>query len=200
MNRRFLKGFCVASGLLCFAAGAAAQDNAIFSADRMARAEGDIAKMDETELRSLAAVVVDCSFFRVTKGPEALEACQRTREKYEIEYVRGRAIDDVLRLLQIVTTVQSGQANNFSFVIESDRAGQMTLEEASRLAVEALKGGSQPNVRAKLPGPGQITLEDIKNVLAQTKSPVNAPTTQIWEAERALRVKISETFKSRKAQ
>lgn len=200
MNGRFLKGLCVAFGLLCLAAGAVAQDNAIFSADRMARAEGDIAKMDETELRSLTAVLVDCAVSRVIAGPEALSACRAAHEKYQIEYRRGRGIDEVLYLWLIATAMQTGKSSTtMSFVFEGEPREPFTVEMAMRLMEKLESTASQPTVRLGADSAPQISLNDIRQAIGQAGSDAGRTHLRIAEVEQALRRKISETFKSGRA-
>jgi hypothetical protein len=221
MKSRVLRGLCVAAGLLCWAAAAAAQDNVAFSTERMSRAQDDIAKMDETELRSLTAVLVDCSYLRVIAAPQALAACQSAREKYRIEYSRGRAIDEVLYLLTVAAVMRPdqgpGQSTTLSFEFEVERPGRVTMDEIKRVLESTSSVVLQPIVppleearRAPekaetnpLPQPNratQITVDEIRRALAQTQSAIGQPKERIGEVEQTLRRKISETFRSRRAQ
>jgi hypothetical protein len=181
MNRGVLKGFCVAFGLLCFAAGAAAQDNAInstdeftkqmghvfdgliISPDRISRAEDDIAKMDEPELRSLAGVLNDCNSVLSMTREQAL-GCQSALAKYLTEYGRARAIDASLYMFSFASSARSGGATTFSF---------------------------------NFTGTGKVTIEDIMRALKELPTTNTRSTLTLADVEEALRRKVTETIKGK---
>jgi hypothetical protein len=116
MNRPNLKGLCLTLMLLSLAAASAtAQPDTLISAEMMSRAQGDVARMDENELRSLTGVLVDCGVVRAIADPQAQSICSSALEKYQIEYRRDRAVDAVLQLLQIAVITRSGKSVTVAF-------------------------------------------------------------------------------------
>jgi hypothetical protein len=146
MNRADLKGLCLTFMLLSLAAtSATAQPDALISAELMSRAQGDVARMDENELRSLTGILVECGVVRAITYPQAQPMCALALEKYQIEYRRDRAIDNVLQLLQIAVMAQSGKGVTVAF--GPKLPGQIQQEDLVRALQQTPGTAANPNPR-----------------------------------------------------
>jgi hypothetical protein len=111
----------------------------------MSRAQGDVARMDENELRSLTGILVDCGVVRAIADPQAQSVCSLALEKYQIEYRRDRAVDAVLQLLQIAVIARSGKSVTVAF--GPKLPGQIQQEDLVRALQQTPSTGDNPTQR-----------------------------------------------------
>jgi hypothetical protein len=146
MNSPVLKELCLTFVLLSsVATNATAQPNALISAEMMSRAQGDIAQMDESELRSLTGVLVECGVIRSITYPQAQPLCSLALEKYQIEYRRDRAIDGALQLLQVAVIARSGKGVVVAF--GAKLPGQVQQEDVARALQQTPSADADPTQR-----------------------------------------------------
>jgi hypothetical protein len=146
MNWPVFKGLCLTLILQSLAATIAiAQPDALISAEMMSRAQGDVARMDESELRSLTGVLVDCGVVRAITDPQAQSICSSSLERYQIEYRRDRAVDAVLQLLQIAVNARSGKSVTVAF--GPKLPGQIRQEDLMRALQRAPSTDADPTQR-----------------------------------------------------
>ena len=125
-------------------------DKQIFD-EKLPQAEADIAAMDETELRAFIGVLVDCKYLTQIAGAHFRVACNTARQKYRIEYARDRAVDYVMKMLEVA--VEKNLTASTTSITSNDAARQDEARRALRLedvrkAVEAAAAGSPPSAIA----------------------------------------------------
>src|SRR5258708_839351 len=109
MNHFYWRILCVTLGIIFSSAEISAQETQL-SEEKILKAENDIMAMNEIELRAFVGVLVDCNIITYIANEQSRIVCHSTRKKYQIKYQRDRAVDHVLRLLELEAAIKSGAA------------------------------------------------------------------------------------------
>lgn len=129
------KTLCIAIGILfsvnlsCAQDVAQKSDKQIFD-EKLPDAEADIMKMDAAELRAFTGALVDCRYTTLVAGLNFRIACSAARQKFRIEYGRGRAVDYVMMMMEVAT-----ERNLATAAAKSSASGSKRQEDARRTII-----------------------------------------------------------------
>jgi hypothetical protein len=177
MRWQFCKVIFAAVGIMFSALATSAQEEILVPDEKVLRAERDILAMGEAELRAFVGALIDCNISSYMTNEQARTTCFLSRRKYQIEYGRDRAIDDVLLVLE----------TSAALVLFGSKSALTTRMQ--------IYPGKKPDSSDR-----DLTIDDVRKVIEASKLNSRPTSVLIGEIETRLEKAANKSFRNKRQQ